>query len=254
MRSVKLPKNILMSSALVFLCSCAAFAPKLDKERAKQVRKVAILSFEIIQAQPKDALGLSQIGSMERRSDSKPFKDMAEAIYKDLSKAIQTSTGWEAIGLSQLRNSDRYAKLYQQKMTGLRMTSIVPENSEIVFVNGVLDNANFRRLDFKDKVALAKSVGADAFAEYVGFQRIDQGFSIGNLVGEAEFSFITRSNLMVYGFDSEEPVWRIQNIDGPSSEKSGTLPKEVKILGRLSTLGRESAKNSIEKLVKNYSL
>ena len=239
--------------SLFYFSSCAAFKPKLDKERAANIKKVVILSMEIQQKQPKDALGLSQLGEKAaRRSDSEELKKMAKEIYQYLAKKIENDTPWKVVSYNKITSAGPYSQLFRQKMTGIRTVSFTSENTELIFPEGVIDNSAYGRMSFADKVKYAKSLGADAFAVYIAYQTIEQGISFGNIVGEAEFSFNTRSNLLVYGFDSEEPIWRVQNIDGESSRKSGELKKDYTKLEMLGMLGKESAQSSIDKMVQYY--
>ena len=57
----------------------------------------------------------------------------------------------------------------------------------------------------------------------------------------------------VFGFDSEEPLWRVQNIDGEKSKSSKDLKGKKSVLEKLSIIGYESSKSSIDKTVNYYN-
>lgn len=251
----KIPKKVaILASLLFFITSCAAFKPFLDKERASKVKRVAIISFEVQQKQPKDAFMISKLGETSaRRGDSKELREMSQKMYDFLRDRVMKKTGWKVASRNNFLNDEKYKNLYQKKMTGLKRVSMTSENTEIVHVTGILDNANYRSLSFAEKVSLAKSVGANAFAEYIAYQEIHQGYSLGNLTGEASFQMTNRSNLMVFGFDSEEPLWRVQNIDGEKSKSSKDLKGKKSVLEKLSIIGYESSKSSIDKTVNYYN-
>lgn len=70
-------------------------------------------------------------------------------------------------------------------------------------------------------------------------------------MGAADFALKTRSNITMYNLRSETPIWRIQNVDGEKSRSSSELEKSMRQMKKLSVIGVESAKNSINQLIKS---
>lgn len=237
------------------LSGCASFGPKFDAERADKVKKVAVLSIEIQQEQPTDALGFSKIGELKngKATEGVEYQAMSRDIYNDFVTRLAKKTGWQVVGFETLTTNPEYAKVWKDKMTGFRsVTYTGSDKYELVELKGVLGNAPFRRLSTDEKVKLAKAVGADAYAELMIFQNIDQKGGLGNLTGDAPFFFTSRANLMVFGLDGEEPIWRIQNVDGAISPPSDSLPSSASKVDRLTKIGGASAKSSIVKLLDTY--
>ena len=237
------------------LTACASFGPKFDAERANKVKKVALLSIEIQQEQPADALGFSKFSELKngRATEGPEYQAMGRDIYNDFTKRLNKKTGWDVVDFETLSNNPEYAKVWKDKMTGFRsVTYTGSDKYELVEVKGILGNAPFRRLSTEEKVKLAKAVGADAYAELMIFQNIDQKGGLGNLTGDAPFFFTSRANLMVFGLDSEEPIWRIQNVDGALSPPSDSLGASATQAERLTKIGGTSAKSSVMKLIDTY--
>lgn len=247
----------LLSFLSLLLSACGSMGTKLDADRAKAVRKVAVLSVEILQQQPKDALGFSKAGELKhgKTTDGPEYQAMGREIANDFNTRLHQTTGWQVVGLDTMIGNPEYARVVKEKMSGLHAVTMVAANSnyDLVEIHGVLANAPFRKLSQPEKVKLARALGADAYAELMIFQNIDQGWSVGNLTGDAAFSFKSRSNLRVFSLDSDKPLWQIQNIDGDMSVRSDSLANKSKV-EKLTEIGSISAKSSIGKLLDKYKL
>jgi hypothetical protein len=245
-------KYILLSLVFSSLIGCASFKDKYEHDKVAKVHRVAILSFEIIQEQPTDNIGISAFtkgakSSITRTGQTPELKDMAKKVYTDLQAQLNHGLAKPFVSAEKIIDTPAYKEVYQQKMTGLKHQTMGSKKSENIWVDGILDQVNFRKLTFAEKVKLAKSVGADAFVEYLAYQTIDQPYmSIGHLSGNASFQFTTRSNLLMYSIDSEEPIWQNQNLDGQESRSSKDLEGQT-VLQKLSTIGFESARSSIHR-------
>ena len=248
-------KFLTLTFCVLALSACASFGPKLDAERANKVKKVAVLSIEIQQQQPADALGFSKIGELKngRSTEGPEYQAMGREIYDDFTARLSKKTGWQVVDFITLTANPEYARVWKDKMTGFRsVTYTGSDKYELVEVKGVLGNAPFRRLSVDEKVKLAKAVGADAYAELMIFQNIEQKGGLGNLTGDAPFFFTSRANLMVFGLDGEDPIWRIQNVDGALSPPSDSLGGHASKVERLTRIGATSAKSSVGKLLETY--
>lgn len=231
---------------------CASLGTKFDAQKAKGVKRVALLSVEILQEQPKDALGFAKAGELKhgRMAESDDLRAMSTNVFREVAGQLKSKTGWDVVELDTMVGHPAYRALHQKMETGLRTVTMTGKDTEIVPVPGVLSNASFRKLSHGEKLKLARAMGADAYAEFVVIQDIHQGFSIGNLTGDAAFSFTSRAGLRMFTAASEEPVWQIQNVEGEKSPDSETVegPKAVK----LARIGELSAQSSIRKLVGTY--
>jgi hypothetical protein len=235
---------------------CSSLGAKYDEVRAKDVKRVAILALEIQQQQPKDSLGVFKVQEFKngRPGDSKELKAMAKDIYAEFSAELTKKTGWKVVPYKEVIANAPYADLVKTKMEGMRATSMTDGHSEIIFPDAMLDSFAFRKLSPQEKMAMAKKMGANAYAELILYQSIDQGWSVGNLSGNARFAFSTRSNLTVFAGDTDEPVWRQQNVDGEVSRKSDELDDSTPRMQKIALIGKESAKSSLEKLVGMYPM
>ena len=240
------------------LSACSSIGHKFDEERAKRVQKVVVLSFEIQQDQPRDSLGFTKFTELKegRLGDSAEFQNMAQQIYTDLLSQIERKTGWKGVGVAALAADKNYQEKVIASTTGLHQVSMTGNSSvELINVKTVLNNIAYRKMSFDEKAKMAREVGADAFADFVLYESIDQGsgLSIGNLTGNTPFMFTARSNLTVYGLDNEDPLWRIQNVDGAKTLRSDSLPPEMGRVARLAKLGKEAAVSSIKTAVSDYA-
>lgn len=247
-------KLILMLTAFA-LAGCASMGRKLDADRAAKMKKVAILSFEVHQQQPTDNLGIAKFKELKngRPGDSAELKKMADETLDFTAKELARTTGWKVVSPAEVRANGAYAAKYQKAMAGLRHATMTDGRSEAVLATGILDQVNFRKMDQAERAALAKALAVDGFAEVMIYQTIEQSrFSLGHLSGDADFALKARSNLTVYALDSDDPVWRIQNIDGDETAKAGTLPKEMPKLAKLATLGEQASRSALGKMLETY--
>ncbi len=251
MRTLNLVGSALF--AAMFLGGCASLGPKLDSPRMAKVKKVVVLSFEIQQQHPADNLGVGALKG-ERAADSPELKAMAKDTYSLLTLELSRTLGKSVIGYEGLKSQSSYKGIYHDKMEGVsRKTFMGNSKYEVVFADGILDDANGRMLSHEQKVQLAKSVGADAYATFVIIHAIQQSsYSLGHIFGGGDFSYVARSNLQVYDFSSPEPIWRIQNVDGEESPKASSLG-EIAKLEKISRLGKESSMTSLKNLSSRYS-
>jgi hypothetical protein len=257
--AMRLSAKVLITTitAAFALSGCASMGPKLDATRAKSIKSVAIIGFEVQQQQPTDNLGLNKFkdsGKNNGVQNSPEYQGMAKNIYDTLATNIQTKTGWTVVPFQKLTANKGYSDFAKTKMEGMRMTSMMGNNTELIPLNGVLDVTAFRKLTPEQKAAFAKDLGVDAIAEYTVFQTIDQPWmSIGHLTGTASFEYKSRSNLIVYTANSTEPVWQIQNVDGAAAS-SKSLPESLGHLEKVAKVGTTSAQSSISNMVNNYNV
>lgn len=172
-------RYLLLFGLFVSLFGCGSLEKKYDKKEIENVKRIAVLSFTLYQDKPADNLGLSSLAkgvSVDSTSENSPeMKALAKDVYLYLSKNLQAGLGKRVQSLSEMKNSNLYKSYYKEKMTGMRMGGYQGKDVELVFVDGIVDQTNFQGADFAKKVALAKSVGADAFIEFSAFQSIEQG-------------------------------------------------------------------------------
>src|SRR4051812_17646820 len=109
--------KVTMTIALsVIACSaiigCSTISRKYDEPRASKISKVAILSFEILQEQPKDALGIAKLGELKsgRPADMPEMQTMAANTYNELALELGKRTGWKVVSLKELGANKEYAK------------------------------------------------------------------------------------------------------------------------------------------------
>ena len=246
--------NLLISS--VIMVSCGSLGKKYNKTQIDNVKRVAVLSFVIYQDKPKDSLGLGSltkgVDSSSTSENSPEMKKLANNVYTYLSKKLRKKIGKKVYPLQKVAGTNFYKNFYKRKMEGLRMGGYHGKDVEMVYVRGIIDQTNFQGLDYAKKVQLAKSVGADAFIEFNAFQSIEQGWGFGNLTGNGDFALKTRSNITMYNLRSDEPILRIQNVDGSKSRNSSELGKSYSQMKKLSLIGVESAKSSIDQLMKSF--
>jgi hypothetical protein len=245
-----------MFALVAMTTGCAGMGTKLDAQRAKGVKTVAVIGYEVQQQQPTDNFGFNSLtntlnnGGIE---NSPAFQKMALNIYKDLSTQVTAKTGWKVLSYEQLSTNPSYAPFTAAKMSGLRSTSMVGKNTQLIPLKGVLDVAAFRSLNPAQKAEFAKDLGVDAIAVYTIIQTIDQPWlSVGHVNGTASFEYTSRSNLVVYTADSPEPIWQIQNVDGLKTSSKNT--PEAPQLDKIATVGFQSAQSSISNLVNNYKV
>lgn len=241
---------------LALIAGCAGMGTKLDAQRAKNVKTVAVIGFEIQQQQPTDNFG---IVSMKNNIDnggvqnSREFQGMATNIYNDLTTQIAAKTGWKVLSFEQVTKNKVYEGIATPMMSGFRTTSYLPQHTELIPANGLLDVTAFKKLTPAEKENIAKALGVDAVAEYTIFQSISQPMlSFGHLNGQASFEYKSRSNLVVFAPTSTDPIWQIQNVDGmPASSKNSTAKHQLE---KIANVGTTSATSSITNLVNNYKV
>ncbi len=246
--------RIILLPMFFITASCASMGAKFDADKAKQVKKVALLSVEILQEQPKDSLGFAKAGELGggKMTESAEFKTMSRNVFNEVAKQLEQKTGWQVVGLESMTADPAYHSRVDKMESGFHQVSMTGANIEIVKVPGVLGNASFRKMSHADKMKLARELGADAYAEFVVIQAIDQGFSFGNLTGNAAFAFTSRANLRMFTADSEEPMWQVQNVDGEKSANSESVGEGASKTQKLARIGEMSALSSIRKLVGTY--
>lgn len=248
--------KLITAASLLAGVGCASMTRvKKDEELAK-VKKVAIVAFKIDQQQQADNLGLSLLKEgkdrLETFRDRPDIQKMARKVYADLAAQIQDKTGKKVVSLKTVGTNPYYKELYQQKMGGKMVTGIPTggKNNEPVWIKGILNIKHFRALTDVERKKLAQSLGVDALVEYHNIQSIEQGWGIGNIMGQGDFQFTARSNIRMVDPVKGEPIFQIQNVDGKktrdSSEISGDKYK------KLATLGAEASNSSISEAVKQY--
>lgn len=247
----------LISLFLLTLCSCAGMGQKIDADRAKAVRKVAIVAIEVHQVRPTDNLGFSKLHELSDgpESESKEMQAMAKNLSIKFANKLEAKTKWKVIKMEDLVNNSEYKKKVAALMSGPRSVLMTSSNTEVIYPKNTLDVLAFRKMSIEEKKQLAKSLGVDALAEVLLANNIDQSmYSLGHITGDAAFTYTGRANLQVYDLNSDDPVWRSQNIDGMETPSSDTLAKNMSKLEKLSRLGEEASTSAISKLMETYPL
>ena len=249
-------KSVLFLGLSSVLFGCASMTQKLDANRAKAVHKLAILAVEVHQQQPTDNLGIGAFKSLKegRDSDSGELQAMALKVSNNFASEIQKKTTWQIVPMKDVVANADYKAKFTDATSGMHTVSMTGQNMMVVNANGMLDVAQFRKMSIPERAKLAKSLGADAIAEVTIVNSIDQSmYSIGHLTGDGAFAMTSRANLQVYDLNSEDPLWRSQNVAGETTSKSDQLPANMSKRERLAKLGEQAANSAVQKLVQTYT-
>ncbi len=250
-------KIFLCFLSVLSFCACSSLSPKLDAERAKNVHKVAIVAFEIIQQKATDNLGLGAFKSLKDGPDaeSEELKKMALNVANSFAKQIQSKTNWQVVPMKDVIANAEYHKKVESEMTGARGVLTASKGSESIYPKGLLDVAAFRRISQEERVRLAQALGVDALVEIISVNSMEQSWlSLGHATGDGAFAITAKAGLQVYDLRSDDPIWRSQNVSGEVTEKSDSLPENLSKRERLSQLGEKAANSAIQKLMETYSL
>jgi len=257
MLSMPMPKCLFAIAALALLTSaCASVTPKLDAERAKNVRKVAIVAFELQQKKATDNLGLGKLKSLKEGEDgsSKEMVTMATNVLNQFAGQLQKKTNWNVMPIKDMIANPEYKQTLSAKMSGLHAISTASDKMDSVYPVGVLNVAVFRQLSLEERAKLAKALGVDAVIELSIVNSMDQSmYSFGHLTGDADFALTARANVLVYGMQSEDPIW-LQYVTGETTQKSDSLPESLSKREKMSRLGEEASQSAIRKLIDSYTL
>ncbi len=246
-----------LSSFTAVLCTtgligCSSLSHKFDADRAKQIKRVAVVAIEIHQQRPADNLGLGKIKELSegQSSQNDGFQTMTQKTAEYFILQLRRQSRWEVLSVDQVKNHPAYKQTVAQYMSGARTVMIGAENSERIYMNNFLDIMAFRKMSVSERDQLAKALGVDAIAELMISQSMKQSmFSLGHISGDGAFSLIARANLQLFGLNSEEPVWRSQNVDGEMSRNSDDLPEKMSKTARLAALGEEASMSAVSKVV-----
>lgn len=241
----------LLATVLFATVGCASL--KFDKDRASQVKKVAILAIEIHQQQPKDALGLSRLKGGPAK-DSPVLKRAARTIYEDLGQSLTQQTQWKVVGFRDLVTNKTYNDKVKSEMSGARMITMTGSGYEVIVPDGVLDITAFEKMSVKQKQLMAKSLGVDAYAKAMVYVSIDQGYSLGNLTGDADFSSQAQFNFWIYDMASDEPLFQVQNVEGNETTSSGDLAESLTKYEKMGKLATEASSSAISKALSSIQL
>ncbi len=239
----------------IAIAGCASMGEKLDAGRAKAIRRVAILSFEVQQQKPTDNLGFTQLEALKNGSpaDSKELQTMASTILKKAQENLEKQTGWKFTAVEKVRTSPAYANKVTASTSGWQAMTADTTKYEIVRIPGTMGLSNFRNLKFDEQTAIAKELGVDAFAELVVVENIDQSaLSFGHAFGRGAFSFTAQTSLRVWGLDSPEVLWQVNSIQGQASQNSDALDEKLSKHERLARIGEEAALSSLQRLAEKY--
>jgi hypothetical protein len=248
-------KNVLFILITAGLFGCAGMTQKLDANRAKSVRKLAIFAVEVHQQQPTDNLGLGAIKSISegKDSDSVELQSMAFKVANNFASEIQKKTKWQIIPIKDVAANVDYKAKFTAANSGLHMVSMTGNSMVVINAQGLLDVTQFRKMSIPERAKLAKSLGVDAVAEITIVNTLDESmFSIGHLTGDGAYAMTSRANLQVYDLNSEDPLWVSQNVDGEPTAKSDELPANLSKRERLAKLGEQAAGSAVKNLVQTY--
>jgi hypothetical protein len=246
---------LLMSTA--FITSCASLGGHFDPARAQNVKKVAVVGFEILQSMPTDNMGIGKMLDYKEHSgvnNSVAIQTMAKGTYEDFAMKLGKTTKWKVLSFDDLVKNKTYATKVETAMSGVREISMgaMQQGKELITAKGMLDVTAFRKMKPEERTALAKALGVDAVAELVVIQTIDQPmFALGHVSGDASFDYKTRLNFTVFEPAVDAPVWRIQNVDGEKFS-SKSMPEGTIRIDKISKVSLLAAQSASTKLVEQY--
>lgn len=246
--------NLLGTVAL--LSSCASMQGKFEKEKVKNIGKVAIVSVEIQQKMPTDNLGLGKLKSSISDvpdSESQEMQNMIVKVTETLSGQLQQRTNWKVLTQKEVVSNATYKKIVDEKMSGFRRASVLAGTHETIIPKGMLDSTNFATLTTAERTALTKALGVDALVEIAIVNGIEQSaFSLGHLTGDGDFALKGTARLQVFDKTSEDPVWRSQYIPGDETESTDVLSKSMSKRQKLSTLAEKASNSATQKVVDTF--
>lgn len=252
---MKLKMGLVLLSTTIFF-GCSSMTQKLDANRAKSVRKLAIFAVDIHQQQPTDNLGLGAFKSLKegKDSDSVELLGMATKVTSHFAAEIRKKTNWQIVPIKDVTNNPDYKAKFTSATSGLHMTSMTGKGMTVVNVEGLLDVAQFRKMSIPERAKLAKALGVDAVAEITIVNSLEESmYSIGHLTGDGAYAMTSRANLQVYDLISEDPLWVSQNVEGETTGKSDELPAGLSKRERLAKMGEQAASSAVQKLVQTYT-
>lgn len=238
------------------LVGCSSIQDRVDTTRTANIKKVAIIGFDINQKMPADNLGIAAFTDLvntDTTVNAPEMKKMAVQSYQTLCTTIEKTTGWKVMTVAEMNKVQAYRNYITEEMTGMRTTSYGAQGYVQYVPTGVADHfAVVNKMTPAKRDELARALGVDAIVSVVQHMDIDQPmFALGNATGDAKFTYTTRSSLMAYTPGTTDPVWQVSNIKGQevSSEK---FEKQTR-LSKMSMTGMESSASSTSALAEKYT-
>jgi hypothetical protein len=235
-------------------------------EKLVLVKKVAVLGFDVIQAQPltgTQALGLLAGSSVSNNNEYKisTEADHVEQIYNETAAKLNKKTNWQVTKLVDIKKNANYLQLYKIKTEGLQMAGApIPARYEHFRAKGVLGSWSIITSEHEKLKQIAKELGVDAIVLAKATVHLNKSSGmLGNLMsgikaaaGKGEFKPLADLEVIIIEAASGDKIL-IKNIEGPQVSESERNAFGMGDLQKLNVLAQKATALAVDKMMSEFN-
>ena len=256
------PRALLLLLGAWFSSACSTV--HVEPQRARQVRSLAVVGFEVQTQAFRQGVGGSGNNPVAKKQNAiRAMKDtfsgeraqaqqsQAEGAYAALTKRLSQAMGWRVLDAQALLNNPSYRAEYDKRTAPY--LSWAMRYSGVLHVEGIVMNQHARWMKQPDRVAMIDALGVDAVAVVkVTLQVGDtKGFSTGGF-GYSTYLPKAIMDIVVYDRSSDEPIWKDWWAEGAPASIGQTKKMGVVQQADLVSAFAEATELGVDALVARY--
>lgn len=250
-----------MRIALVLLFAasfigCAHGGKNYDEASVSKVRKTAIVGFTLLQeAAVKDIPLPPMPGGMGSNipgiNTFAKVTDHAASVLAVYEKTMHDKRKWNVVPAATVASNSVYSAMFAGKMVNWKNKMSPKKDTQMLMVEGMLDQETADRLNKNERDQLMQSLGVDSLViiKVAVDLRKPGGLSL-NGVGQSSLHPFATAYFTLYTKGSEKPVWEAwhETKGGEQAVSSGGSRIDQE---RMDTLSKASAKTAFSELLTN---
>lgn len=247
-------KYLLMVSMLM-LGACASL--KVDKDQTQNVKRVAIVGFDVQQQRPVEMGDLFKVATHQDASSKAEVKGRSEAehvakMYNNLRQKLETENHWQVMSLDSVKANAAYQALFKDKTEGFQNRPIINDRYNLLQPAGILDSFAIRTTEADKLKQLQAALGVDALLVVGMTVNLNNSSMFASLIGQGKFQPYAITNAYMLQAKSNEQIWVDSNVKGEPVDNDEKNFMGLANEDKINQMAVMAADSSYNKLISNY--
>jgi hypothetical protein len=245
-------RNLVFGS-LVALGLFGCSTKTLKEEKLREVKRVAIIGFDLQRQKPVSGGDLLAIALKAKRDGATPRTrtddGQAEVVYSEFAKQVWDKTKWTVIPLKDIRSRAAYQKVFKSKTEGFQNRPIVHDRFDLLNVPGLLDSFAINTLPAETLKELQADLGVDAIVAVTVEMHLNNNSVFMSMIGQGKMSPFAQATIFMQDARNGERLW-LQTVKGEEIEMGEKNLMGMANEAKLNQTYNLAAKSSFEALLK----
>lgn len=209
--------SVLLGLSAVLFTGCSGRV--LEKDKIKEIKKVAIIGFDF--QQQRAVSGSQLLGALMGAKANDGVEpalrvDSPDAVraFDEFAQQLKTHFGWQVIPAKEMKANAKYIEIFKSKTEGFQNRPMVNKSFDLLTVAGVLDSFAILTLPKEIQKELQQALRVDSVVFVTLKGNLNNNSFLASMVGKGEFKPFVVTNVQVTDALRDHKVW-VENVQGP---------------------------------------